>query len=117
MDVRVHRDLEHRHFSQGLPEPLAVIISEPPFQRFGSSKEKRPKKSGRFPKPGGRKSPAGSSSGCVQGVRRIRPATSETTNSTRKMKNNTLAISAAPAAIPVKPKTAATIATMKNTNA
>ena len=33
-------------------------------------------------------------------------------NNTMKMKNNTLAIDAAPAAIPVKPKIAATIAMM-----
>jgi hypothetical protein len=35
-------------------------------------------------------------------------------NKTRKMKNNILAIDAAPAAIPVKPKIAATIAMIKN---
>ena len=35
-------------------------------------------------------------------------------NNTRKIKNNTLAIEAAPAAIPVKPNIAATIAMMKN---
>jgi hypothetical protein len=33
---------------------------------------------------------------------------------TRKIKNNTLAMEAAPAAIPVKPKIAAIIAIMKN---
>src|SRR5437899_9951880 len=71
-------------------------------------KENAPTQAGRFrPRPDAH-APAGSSSGCGQGVRRISPATSETTNSTRKMKNSTFAISAAPAAIPVKPKTAAT---------
>ena len=35
-------------------------------------------------------------------------------NKTRKIKNNTLAIEAAPAAIPVKPNMAATIAMIKN---
>lgn len=35
-------------------------------------------------------------------------------NKTRKIKNNTLAIEAAPAAIPVKPNIAATIAMIKN---
>ena len=35
-------------------------------------------------------------------------------NSTKKIKNKILAIEAAPAAIPVKPKIAATIAIIKN---
>jgi hypothetical protein len=35
-------------------------------------------------------------------------------NKTRKIKNNTLAIEAAPAAMPVKPNMAATIAMIKN---
>jgi len=35
-------------------------------------------------------------------------------NSTRKIKNNILAMEAAPAAIPVKPNMAATIAIIKN---
>jgi hypothetical protein len=36
---------------------------------------------------------------------------------TKKSQNNILAIDTAPAAIPPKPKTAATIATIKNINA
>src|SRR5437879_62545 len=80
-------------------------------------KENAPTQAGRFPSRPGAHPPGRSSSGRLQGVRRISPATSDTTKSTRKMKNSTFAISAAPAAIPVKPKTAATIATMKNTNA
>ena len=38
-------------------------------------------------------------------------------NKTRKIKNNILAIEAAPAAMPVKPNTAATIAMIKNITA
>src|SRR5436190_1337466 len=80
-------------------------------------KENAPTQAGRFSSRPGAHPPRRSSNGRLQGVRRISPATSDTTKSTRKMKNSTFAISAAPAAIPVKPKTAATIATMKNTNA
>src|SRR3954468_22914941 len=46
-----------------------------------------------------------------------RPATSETRNSTTNTTNRILAISAAPEAMPVKPKTAAMIATMKKAKA
>ncbi len=42
---------------------------------------------------------------------------SVTRKTTRNTKNNTCAMVAAPAAIPVKPKIAATIATRKNTSA
>src|SRR5436190_16337519 len=49
--------------------------------------------------------------------RRNRPRTSDTMNSTRKMKNNTFAISTAPAAIPPKPNNAAMSAITKNTTA
>jgi hypothetical protein len=42
---------------------------------------------------------------------------SEIRKSTTKMKNNTLAMAAAPAAKPVNPKTAAITAMMKNTRA
>ena len=45
------------------------------------------------------------------------PATSAITKSTRKIKNSILAIEAAPAAMPVNPNTAATIATIKNIRA
>jgi hypothetical protein len=45
------------------------------------------------------------------------PATSAIRNNTMKMKNNILAMEAAPAAIPVKPNTAATIATIKKISA
>lgn len=41
------------------------------------------------------------------------PPIKANTNNTRKIKNNTLAILAAPEAIPVKPNSAATIATTK----
>src|SRR5258705_8845784 len=51
------------------------------------------------------------------GPRRRRPATNETTNSTRNTKNRNLAISAAPTAMPPKPKSAATSAITKNTAA
>ena len=40
--------------------------------------------------------------------------TKETKNNTKKIKNKTLAIEAAPAAMPPKPKIAAIIATTKN---
>ncbi len=43
--------------------------------------------------------------------------TKEITKRIRKIKNKILAIDAAPAAIPVNPKIAATIATIKNNNA
>src|SRR5258706_2824374 len=46
-----------------------------------------------------------------------RPATSETRKRTTNTTNRILAFSAAPAAIPVKPKIAAMIATMKNASA
>ena len=42
------------------------------------------------------------------------PSNKTKTNNTRKIKNKTLATAAAPAAIPVKPKTAAIIAITKN---
>ena len=45
------------------------------------------------------------------------PAITEIINRTTKMKNRTLAIDAAPAAIPVKPNTAATIAIIKKITA
>jgi hypothetical protein len=45
------------------------------------------------------------------------PAMSAIRNNTMKTKNKILAIDAAPAAIPVKPNTAATIATIKNISA
>jgi hypothetical protein len=51
------------------------------------------------------------------GYRRLKmlaPATSESTKSTRKIKNKILAIDVAPAAIPVNPKRAATNAIIKN---
>src|SRR5690606_27502801 len=51
------------------------------------------------------------------GHRRIRPMTSVTTNMTRKMKNRIFAMLAAPAAIPPKPKKAATRAITKKTAA
>jgi hypothetical protein len=44
----------------------------------------------------------------------LAPNTSESTKSTKKIKNNTFAIEAAPAAIPPNPKIAATIAIIKN---
>jgi hypothetical protein len=43
-----------------------------------------------------------------------RPNISDNTNNTRKMKNRILAIPAAPAATPPKPKMAAIIATIRN---
>jgi hypothetical protein len=43
-----------------------------------------------------------------------RPSNKVTIKSTRKIKNRTLAIEAAPAAIPPKPNTAATMAIIKN---
>ncbi|RAJ79261.1 hypothetical protein CLV59_106322 [Chitinophaga dinghuensis] len=46
----------------------------------------------------------------------IAPAIKEITNITRKIKNRIFAMDAAPAAIPVKPKIAATIATTKKIN-
>src|SRR5688500_19523437 len=49
--------------------------------------------------------------------RRSRPATSETRKRTTNTTNRILAISAAPAAMPVKPKTAAMMAMMKNASA
>ena len=51
------------------------------------------------------------------GPLRNKPATSDMTNSTRNMKNRILAISAAPAAMPPNPNTAAISATTKNTSA
>src|SRR5689334_3661491 len=51
------------------------------------------------------------------GERRNMPTSSEITKSARKMKNRTLAISAAPTAMPVKPNTAAISAMTKNTAA
>ena len=51
------------------------------------------------------------------GPLRNKPATSDMANSTRNMKNSTLAISAAPAAMPPNPNTAAISATTKNTSA
>jgi hypothetical protein len=42
------------------------------------------------------------------------PDINDITNNTRKIKNSTLAIEAAPAAIPPNPKTAAIIATIRN---
>ena len=44
----------------------------------------------------------------------LAPNTSDSTKSTKKIKNNTLAIEAAPAAIPPNPKIAATIAIIRN---
>jgi len=44
----------------------------------------------------------------------VTPNKKVTSTRTRKMKNKVLAIAAAPAAIPVKPKIAATIAMSKN---
>jgi hypothetical protein len=44
----------------------------------------------------------------------LAPNTSESTNSTKKIKNKTLAIEAAPSAIPPNPKMAATIAIIRN---
>lgn len=46
-----------------------------------------------------------------------RPVNRDIRKSTIKMKNNILAMEAAPAAIPPKPKTAAIIATMKKISA
>ena len=43
----------------------------------------------------------------------LAPNTSDSTNKTRKIKNSTFAIEAAPSAIPPKPKMAATIAIIK----
>ncbi len=45
------------------------------------------------------------------------PATSAITNKTKNIKNKILAMDAAPAAIPVNPNTAATIATIKKISA
>lgn len=50
---------------------------------------------------------------CFYFFRILAPMSSDTTNNKIKMKNNTLAIVAAPAAIPVKPNSAAIIATTK----
>src|ERR1700720_2008239 len=50
-------------------------------------------------------------------ARRVIPATSDTANKIRKIKNRILAMPAAAAAIPKKPKTAAMSATMKNARA
>jgi hypothetical protein len=44
----------------------------------------------------------------------LAPNTSDSTNSTKKIKNRTLAIEAAPSAIPPNPKIAATIAMIRN---
>jgi hypothetical protein len=44
----------------------------------------------------------------------LAPNTSDSTKSTKKIKNNTLAMEAAPAAIPPNPKMAATIAIIRN---
>ena len=44
----------------------------------------------------------------------LAPNTSDSTNNTRKMKNNTFAIPAAPAAIPPNPNNAATSAMTRN---
>jgi len=52
--------------------------------------------------------------GSSQPYFRTTPNKSEITNNTMNMKNSTLAIAAAPAAIPPKPKTAAMRATIKN---
>lgn len=46
----------------------------------------------------------------------VPPAIRVTRNNTMKIKNNIFAIPAAPAAIPVKPNSAATIATTKKIN-
>jgi hypothetical protein len=53
---------------------------------------------------------------CIQVThfRRIKPMTSDTRNSNMNMKNRILAISTAPAAMPVKPNSAAISAIMKN---
>src|SRR5262245_52170575 len=50
-------------------------------------------------------------------ARRASPATSVTRKTTRKTKKRTCAMEAAPAAMPVKPKSAATSATMKKMSA
>lgn len=47
-------------------------------------------------------------------LKMLAPNMSESTNSTKKIKNRTLAIEAAPAAIPPNPKMAATIAIIRN---
>ena len=47
-------------------------------------------------------------------LKRLAPKSSVTTKSVRNMKNKILAIEAAPAAMPPKPKMAAMIAIMKN---
>ena len=47
-------------------------------------------------------------------LKMLAPKTSDSTKSTKKIKNNTLAIEAAPAAIPPNPKIAATIAIIRN---
>jgi hypothetical protein len=44
----------------------------------------------------------------------LAPNTSDSTKSTKKIKNKTLAIEAAPSAIPPNPKIAATIAIIRN---
>jgi hypothetical protein len=44
----------------------------------------------------------------------LAPKTNESTNSTKKIKNKTFAIDAAPAAMPPNPKIAATIAIIRN---
>lgn len=50
-------------------------------------------------------------------LNKLAPKISVRRNNTTKRKNRNLAIDAAPAAIPVNPKTAAISATMKNVNA
>ena len=66
-------------------------------------KENAPTQAGRLLPGRTRKRSPGLLSGCVQGVRRISPATSETTNSTRKMKNRIFAMSTDTPAIAQKP--------------
>jgi hypothetical protein len=53
----------------------------------------------------------------TRGDRRIKPVTSDITNNTKNTKNMILAIPAAATDIPVKPKIAAIIATMKKMSA
>ena len=50
---------------------------------------------------------------CIYTSVLLLPKSKLSTNSTRKIKNNTLAIPAAPAATPPKPKIAAIIATIR----
>jgi hypothetical protein len=47
-------------------------------------------------------------------LKMLAPNTSDSTKSTKKIKNKTLAIEAAPSAIPPNPKIAATIAIIRN---